>query len=120
MQMTIRANLPKQNKKHPISLEQQRKNKEIKKFNDKVYAEKKLFLNRGKDVDEKGIRGSDERQAYIPNFLKVAFDIVNLWVADGAVPYDLWYAFYKLNKERGYRKEGKDNSPTLSDTKENI
>ena len=106
MMMTTRANLPKQNKKRPITLEQQAKNKEIKKFNEKIYAEKSLFLNRGKEKDNRGIRGSDERQTYIPNFLTVAYDVVHNWVANGSNPYDLFLAFYELNKERGFRKEG--------------
>jgi hypothetical protein len=104
MMMTMRVNLPKANKKRPITPDQQKKNKEIKIFNKKIYAEKSLFLNRGKDRDNRGIRGSDERQTYIPNFLTVAYDVVHNWVANGSNPYDLFFAFYELNKERGYRK----------------
>jgi len=104
--MMMRANLPKANTKRPISEDQKKRNAEIKKFNAKIYAEKSLFLNRGRDLDERGIRGSDERQTYIPNFLKVAYDVVHKWVSQGADPWDLFVTFYELNKERGYRKEG--------------
>ena len=112
--MMMRANLPKANKRKPVSLEQKKKNDEIKKFNAKIYAEKSLFLNRGKEINERGIRGSDERQTYIPNFLKVAYDVVHKWVATGADPWDLFLSFYELNKERGYRKEGSKNNPDTS------
>lgn len=105
MMMMMRANLPKANNKRPISDEQKKRNTEIKKFNAKIYAEKSLFLNRGKDIDHRGIRGSDERQTYIPNFLKVGYDVVHKWVAQGADPWDLFVTFYDLNKNRGYRKD---------------
>lgn len=70
-----------------------------------IYDEKSLFLNRGKDKNEKGIRGSDERQTYIGNFLHVAFDIVNNWIINGANPFDLYKSFYDLNKEHGFRND---------------
>jgi hypothetical protein len=104
MMMTMRANLPKTNNKKPITVEQEKKNKEIRDFNQKIYAEKSLFLNRGKEKDNRGIRGSDERQTYIPNFLTVAYDVVHRWVSEGSDPYELFFAFYELNKEKGYRQ----------------
>lgn len=71
-----------------------------------VFAEKSLFLNRGKDIDPKtGIRGSDQRMTFIANFLNVAFDTVVNWVKAGADPYELYMAFRKLNEERGYRQD---------------
>jgi hypothetical protein len=112
--MMMRANLPKANNKKPVSDEQRKRNADIKKFNAKIYAEKSLFLNRGKEIDDRGIRGSDERQTYIPNFLKVAYDMVHKWVAQGAHPWDLFLAFYELNKERGYRVEGVNEKKTLA------
>ena len=105
MMMIMRANLPKANNKKPITIEQKQKNKEIKDFNQKIYAEKSLFLNRGKEKNNRGIRGSDERQTYIPNFLTVAYDIVHKWVSEGSDPFGLFFAFYELNKERGYRNK---------------
>jgi len=52
--MALRNNLP-----------QGKKNEKLRRY---VYDEKSLFLNRGKEKDDRGIRGSDERQTYIPNF----------------------------------------------------
>lgn len=75
-----------------------------------IYDQKSLFLNRGKEKDESGIRGSDERMAYIDNFLRIAFDTTINWVREGAVPYDLFMAFYNLNSERGYHKEESNTS----------
>lgn len=94
MMMTMRSNLPKG-----------KKNEKLRRY---VYDEKSLFLNRGKQKDEKGIRGSDERMAYIGNFLQVAFDVVHKWVSEGANPYDLYTAFYELNNERGYHAPKED------------
>ncbi|RNI27355.1 hypothetical protein EFA69_14535 [Rufibacter immobilis] len=85
--------------------------KENEKLRRYIYDEKSLFLNRGKAKDEKGVRGSDERMAYLGNFLNVALNTVQRWVEQGAVPYDLYMAFNTLNRERGYhstenQKEG--------------
>ncbi len=76
--------------------------KENEKMRRYIYDEKSLFLNRGKAKNEKGIRGSDERMAYLGNFLNVALNTVQQWVEQGAAPYDLFMAFNILNKERGY------------------
>lgn len=68
-----------------------------------IYDEKNLFLNRGKAIDEKtGLRGSDGRMTYIPNFLEVAFDITVNWVKSGGSPYELFDAFRMKNIEKGY------------------
>jgi hypothetical protein len=112
MMMTMRSNLPKADNRRPITLERKKANDQIKKFNEAIYSEKKLFLNRGKEVDKNGIRGSDERQGYIPEFLQVAFDVVHKWVSTGANPLDLFIAFYELNKERGYRKDANTEKKT--------
>ncbi|WP_158825959.1 hypothetical protein [Mucilaginibacter lacusdianchii] len=107
MQQMMINNLPRIDNRKPMTLERKKSNDVIKDFNSKIFAEKSLFLNRGKEVDKNGRRGSDQRQAYIPDFLKIAYDIVVKWVAQGASPMDLFLAFYDLNVERGYRKEGR-------------
>lgn len=80
--------------------------KENKKLRRYIYDEKLLFLNRGKEIDKNtGVRGSDSRMAYIPNFLEVAFDTTVNWVKSGGTPFDLFLAFWDLNESRGYHKE---------------
>lgn len=80
------------------------KGDENKKLRQYIYDEKNIFLNRGKDIDEKtGLRGSDGKMTYIPNFLEVAFDLTANWVKAGGSPFDLFDSFRKLNIERGYR-----------------
>jgi hypothetical protein len=76
--------------------------KENEKLRRIILDEKSLFLNRGKAKNDKGIRGSDERMAYLGNFLNVALNTVQNWVQQGASPYDLYIAFNNLNRERGY------------------
>ena len=62
MMIAMRNNLP-----------QGKANEKLRKY---VYDEKSLFLNRGKERDKRGKRDSDERQAYIGNFLQTAFEVV--------------------------------------------
>ena len=83
--------------------------KENRKLRRYIYDEKLLFLNRGKEIDKNtGVRGSDSRMAYIPNFLEVAFDTTVAWVKSGGTSFDLFTAFWDLNESRGYHKEEKD------------
>lgn len=71
----------------------------------KIYDEKNLFLNRGKDKNINGIRGSDGRMTYIPKFLNDAYMAVEEWVRTGANPYDIWQKFRDLNENRGFHKD---------------
>lgn len=103
MQQMMINNLPRVDNRKPMTLERKKSNDTIKNFNAKIFAEKSLFLNRGKEVDKNGRRGSDQRQAYIPDFLNTSYDTVVKWVAEGADPWDLFLAFYELNVDRGYR-----------------
>lgn len=77
-------------------------NEELRRY---VYDEIGLFLNRGKEKNERGVRNSDMRMAYIPTFLKPAFDIVVKWVTEGAAPFDLYEAFRRKNEEMGYGRK---------------
>lgn len=105
MQQMMINNLPRVDNRKPMTPERKKSNDTIKRFNAKIFAEKSLFLNRGKEVDKNGRRGSDQRQSYIPDFLQTAYTIVGKWVAEGADPWDLFLAFYELNVERGYRQK---------------
>lgn len=80
------------------------KGEENKKLRQKIYDEKNLFLNRGIEKGANGIRGSDGRMAYIEQFLVEAFKVVADWVSKGANAYDIWFAFWDLNEQRGYHK----------------
>lgn len=82
------------------------KGEENKKLRRHVYSEKNLFLNRGKDVDEKtGIRGSDGRMTFIPNFLEVGFNLVSNWIGSGGTSFDIYKSFWDLNEQRGFHKD---------------
>ena len=61
-----------------------------------IYSEKGRFLKAGLET------GADERQAYIANFLEVAFKVITNWILEGANPYDIFIRFRELNIERGY------------------
>jgi hypothetical protein len=69
-----------------------------------VYEEKSLFLNRGAVKDERGIKGSDERMAYIPMYLQQALDKVTTWASGDANPFDIYMAFKQMNEELGFYK----------------
>mgnify|MGYP006430529819 CR=1 FL=1 len=75
-------------------------NKELRQF---VYDEKNLYLNRGKEKDENGIRGSDGRQAYLSH-LTTALHTTREWRQQGGNAMDIYMSFRELNEEAGYRK----------------
>lgn len=82
------------------------KNKE---FREKIYEEKNLFLNRGEERNSQGIRGSDGRMTYIPNFLSVAYNTIIKWIGAGANPIDIYKEFWELNEEKGFHKPSVQN-----------
>lgn len=63
--------------------------------------EKNIFLNRGKRKNEKGIRGSDARMAYISD-MEEALNIIASCILEGASPIMLYIAFRDKNIERGF------------------
>ena len=82
-------------------------NKELRQF---IYDEKNLFLNRGKELDKDGSRGSDGRMTFT-TFLEIAFQISAEWIKQGANPIGLWQLFYDENEKFGFhssKEEGKD------------
>lgn len=66
-----------------------------------VYDEKNILINRGAKKDEKGIRGSDGRMAYIED-LEEAIKIVAEWTSRRGTPAELFMAFWDKNEELGY------------------
>ncbi|WP_339694538.1 hypothetical protein [uncultured Roseivirga sp.] len=66
-----------------------------------VYDEKNVLINRGAKKNEKGIRGSDGRMAYVED-LEEAIYIVAKWITTKGSYYDLYRAFWDKNEELGY------------------
>ena len=66
-----------------------------------IYDEKNILINRGAKKDEKGIRGSDGRMAYLDD-LEMAIKIVADWLYKKGSPADLFMAFWDKNEELGY------------------
>lgn len=66
-----------------------------------VYDEKNILINRGAKKDEKGIRGSDGRMAYIED-LEEAIKIVAEWSSRKGTPTELFMSFWDKNEELGY------------------
>jgi len=66
-----------------------------------IYDEKNVLINRGAKKDEKGIRGSDGRMAYIED-LELAIIIVAGWITNKGSYYDLYRAFWDKNEELKY------------------
>lgn len=83
------------------------KGKDNKKLRQFVYDEKNLFLNRGKELDKDGIRGSDGRMTFA-TFLEIAFQISAEWIKQEANPIVLWQMFYDENEKFGFHSSKED------------
>lgn len=66
-----------------------------------IYDEKNILINRGAKKNEKGIRGSDGRMAYIED-LEKAIEIVASWITKKGSPAELFMAFWDKNEELNY------------------
>ncbi len=66
-----------------------------------IYDEKNILINRGAKKDEKGIRGSDGRMAYLDD-LEIAIKIVADWTSTKSSPAELFMAFWDKNEELNY------------------
>ena len=66
-----------------------------------IYDEKNILINRGAKKNEKGIRGSDGRMAYLED-LEEAIQIVANWTSKKESPADLFMSFWDKNEEMGY------------------
>lgn len=75
-----------------------KKNEQVRRI---VYDEKNILINRGAKKDERGIRGSDGRMAYIED-LEIAIQIVADWISKKGSPSDIFMAFWDKNEELNY------------------
>ena len=66
-----------------------------------IYDEKNILINRGAKKDEKGIRGSDGRMAYLED-LEEAIEVVANWTIGKGTPVELFMAFWDKNEKFGY------------------
>lgn len=66
-----------------------------------IYDEKNILINRGAKKDEKGIRGSDGRMAYLED-LETAIQIVADWIASKGSLSELFMAFWDKNEALNY------------------
>ncbi|MCF6332127.1 MAG: hypothetical protein L3J11_02490 [Draconibacterium sp.] len=66
-----------------------------------VYDKKNVLINRGAKKDERGIRGSDGRMAYIED-LEFAIKIVSDWISHKGSSTELFMDFWDKNEELGY------------------
>ncbi len=66
-----------------------------------IYDEKNILINRGAKKDEKGIRGSDGRMAYVED-LEKAIEIVANWITKKETSAELFMAFWDKNEELEY------------------
>lgn len=66
-----------------------------------IYDEKNILINRGAKKNEKGIRGSDGRMAYIED-LEIAIQIVAEWISKKGSPAEIFMAFWDKNEELNY------------------
>jgi len=83
----LRSNLPKGKANEPL--------RRI------IYDEKNILINRGNKKDEKGIRGSDGRMAYMED-IEMAITIVMEWVSAKGSYQELYMSFWNKNEELNY------------------
>jgi hypothetical protein len=75
-----------------------KENEEVRRI---IYDEKNVLINRGAKKDEKGIRGSDGRMAYLED-LEIAIKIVADWTSTKSTPAELFMAFWDANEKFNY------------------
>lgn len=80
-----------------------KKDKDMKEAFKVLREEKNIFLNRGKRLDDKGIRHGDARMAYISD-MEIALNIISGCILSGGTPLELYTAFRDKNIELGYYK----------------
>lgn len=66
-----------------------------------IYDEKNILINRGAKKNEKGLRGSDGRMAYMED-LEEALKIVANWTSRKGSPSELFMDYWDKNEELGY------------------
>lgn len=66
-----------------------------------IYDEKNILINRGAKKNEKEIRGSDGRMAYVED-LETAIQIVADWISLKGSPSEIFMTFWDKNEELNY------------------
>lgn len=66
-----------------------------------IYDEKNILINRGAKKNEKGIRGSDGRMAYMDD-LEIAIKIVADWTSKKGTTAELFMLFWDKNEDLNY------------------
>ena len=69
-----------------------------------VREEKKIFLTRGKKLDERGIRGGDSRMGYIRDMEEIMNAITN-WAYKSMNYSELYFILRDKNKSLGYHED---------------
>lgn len=75
-----------------------KENEEVRRI---IYDEKNILINRGAKKNDKGIRGSDGRMAYLDD-LELAIKIVADWTSTKSTPAELFMLFWDTNEKLGY------------------
>lgn len=69
-----------------------------------IREEKKIFLTRGKKLNEKGIRGGDSRMAYIQDMEEI-MNIITKWASESRNYFELYSVLFAKNEELGYHND---------------
>lgn len=95
--------------------------KQWKPLRDFIYEEKNIFLRRGKMKKDAswGVIGADSRQAFLHHF-QVALDVVRKWAAKGGTPVEIFFEFYELNRQAGYRPKVYDGPLAITGTLDDV
>ena len=69
-----------------------------------IREEKKIFLTRGKKLNEKGIRGADSRMAYIQDMEDI-MNLITKWAFESQNYFELYSLIKDKNEKLGYHKD---------------
>ncbi|UXP30603.1 hypothetical protein N6H18_09575 [Reichenbachiella agarivorans] len=69
-----------------------------------IREEKKIFLTRGKKLNEKGIRGADSRMAYIQDMEEI-MNLITKWAFESRNYFELYSLLRDKNEELGYHND---------------
>lgn len=69
-----------------------------------IREEKKIFLTRGKKLNEKGIRGADSRMAYIQDMEDI-MNLITKWAFESRNYFELYSLIRDKNEEFGYHND---------------
>lgn len=69
-----------------------------------IREEKKIFLTRGKKLNEKGVRGADSRMAYIQDMEEI-MNLITKWAFESRNYFELYSLLRDKNKKLGYHTD---------------